>query len=152
MQNNFVKKYEFFAFSSENRAFAMNTSEILTTILSNEDLSVQEFAARIGYPATKLYDIKQGRTKNFNDELIESITAAYPKYSREFLLTGIADYGELSKNTENLASTIHGIHMIVTEMSAQRIMYDKHMTEAFESIKRFQQQTERLITIMEKKL
>lgn len=129
----------------------MNTSEILTSILESEDLSVREFANSIGYPESKLYDIKQGRTKNFNDDLLLLISEKYPKYTREFLLTGIEGYGANQGNTSTLATAVRDIDKILNEMTAQREMSDRHMTEAFGIIKHFQQQTDRLISIMENK-
>ena len=129
----------------------MSTSEILTLILEKEGMTVQDFAASIGYPATKLYDIKQGRTKNFGEDVIAAISGKYPKYSREFLLTGIEDYGSGTKTTEILGSALLGIDKVLSEMAAQREMSDRHMTEAFEIIKHFQAQTDRLISLMELK-
>lgn len=131
--------------------FYMKTSEILTSILNAEGVSVQEFAEKICYPATKLYDIKQGRTKNFSEDLIDIISAAYPKYTREYLRTGIEDYGRSTKEAEALTSAVRGLDKILTEMTAQREMSDRHMTEAFEIIKHFQEQTDRLISLMELK-
>ena len=130
----------------------MNTSEILEKILEKEGFSVQEFANKIGYPVSKLYDIKQGRTKNFAEDLIERITAKFPQYTREYLLTGIDNYGSNVQVTETLSSAIHGIDKILSEMTAQREMSDRHMTEAFGIIKHFQEQTDRLISLMELKL
>ena len=46
----------------------MKTNEILSAILSNEGLSVREFSDALGYPTSKLYDIKQGRTKKFDED------------------------------------------------------------------------------------
>ena len=136
----------------------MKTSDILSEILSAEGLTVQELATSINYPVNKLYDIKQGRTKKFSDELIGLISDRYPNYTRAFLLTGenvlLADRENgngIPKTNEVpiFATVTRNIDKILSELSAQREMSDRHMTEAFEIIKHFQQQTDRMIALME---
>lgn len=69
----------------------METKCILERILDDQGLTVKEFAEKIGYPAKKLYDIKQGRTKRFSDELLQIISDRFPNYSRVWLMTGMGD-------------------------------------------------------------
>ena len=69
----------------------METKSILERILEDQGLTVKEFAEKIGYPAKKLYDIKQGRTKRFSDELLQIISDRFPNYSRVWLMTGMGD-------------------------------------------------------------
>jgi len=134
----------------------MATNEILTYILESEGLSVQDFSSSIGYPVGKLYDIKQGRTKRFSDDLVDIISEKYPKYTRTFLLTGemakqdVPKEQELRIDASSLYTFSRNIDKILSELTAQREMSDRHMTEAFEIIRNFQSQTDRMITLLEK--
>lgn len=62
--------------------------KMLRCILTDLGLEVKQLADELDYPASKLYDIQRGRTKQLKNELVGRILAHYPQYSRTWLLTG----------------------------------------------------------------
>lgn len=127
----------------------MSTSEILSFILQSEELSVQEFAKSICYPVTKLYDIKQGRTKNFNEDLISKISYRFPKYNRNFLLTGTMPLNEsikfINDNTESSDINNDNFTLLINELSATR-------RDNTAIIQKYQQQLDDMIQIIKSQL
>ena len=69
----------------------MNTKAILERILEDQNLTVRDLANLLGYPESKLYCVKQGKTKTFSKELLELISNRFPNYSRVWLMTGMGD-------------------------------------------------------------
>jgi len=139
----------------------MATSEILENVLSELGLSMQDFATSIGYPVSKLYDISRGRTKKFSEDLIAKISETYPKYTRSYLLLGEnaeesmpeqesdSEQEVESPKPTSQATVSSNIDRILNELAAQRVMSNKFMGEAFDIIKHFQTQTDRMIAVLE---
>ncbi len=69
----------------------MDTKAILERILEDQNLTVRDLANLLGYSESKLYCIKQGKTKTFSKELLELISNRFPNYSRVWLMTGMGD-------------------------------------------------------------
>ena len=127
----------------------MNTSEILSFILQNEELSVQEFANLIGYPVSKLYDIKQGRTKKFSEDLMSLISYKFPKYNRDFLLTGTMpleqQVNQVIKQMQSTDEKNDNFTLLINELSATR-------RDNTAIIQKYQSQLDEMIQIIKSQL
>lgn len=128
----------------------MTSGEIIEKIMYEYHLNARQFALSIGIIPQQVYDLQKGKTKNISDELASKILTKYSNINKAWLLSGEGEmFVDNTQKPFQSTFDISSLQIIVNEMSAQREMSDRHMTEAFSVIKHFQEQTDRMITLLE---
>ncbi len=94
----------------------LSSAEILQQLLEQNQMGVKQFADKINYPASKLHDIKRGKTQRFSGELIERIIATFPDIDRFWLLTG-EDIAVIQKSYKSQAGLDKSRHTQVKNVA-----------------------------------
>lgn len=67
----------------------MEVNERIAAIMAHYDLSVKEFATKIGAKTQQaVYDLLHGKTKSISSDMENKIISCFPEISRAWLLTG----------------------------------------------------------------
>lgn len=67
----------------------MEANERIAAIMAHYDLSVKEFATKIGAKTQQaVYDLLHGKTKSISSDMENKIISCFPEISRAWLLTG----------------------------------------------------------------
>ena len=67
----------------------MEVNERIAAIMAHYDLSVKEFATKIGAKTQQaVYDLLHGKTKSISTDMENKIISCFPEISRAWLLTG----------------------------------------------------------------
>lgn len=147
----------------------MTGAQIIDELLIYLNLNAKQLSDSIGYERPQIiYDIKKGKTKRISNELADKIISVYPEISLSWLLSG---EGEMLRPVQNVThgknfSQTGDVH--VTESSdidklielikgelesinAERAGMVEERKERDKQIATFQEQINRLLTLLEKK-
>lgn len=129
----------------------MTPSEVINKILYEYRINANQFALSINVAPAQIYDIRSGKIKRISEDIASKILNKYSNLNRTWLISGEGEmYLEQPNKNLNISSVdVTSLQVLVSEMSAQREMSDRHITRAFDIIKHFQEQTDRMITLLE---
>lgn len=129
----------------------MTTQEVLTQVLSDNNLSVKQLSELTGYELSKLYDVSRGKTKRMPEELAKKISELFPNYDTIWLQTGNGsvttvnvDMGDTIKN--NAGATIATRDSSITQNDNQCLQ--SLLAEKDKQIAQLQSQIDNLTTIL----
>lgn len=134
-----------------------NKKTTIEIIADNERLTLAGLAKVIGATSQNMYDISKGKSKSVSLKIADKILAAFPQYSRTWILTG---EGEMLKSPppDPQAAIVNNqvgngnrfennptVERFLDELAAQREL----TREAQQQLSKSQEQMDRLITIIE---
>ena len=82
----------------------MNGKEVINMILANESIKAATFARKIGVTPPQIYDLQKGKIKGISSKIADKIIAAYPRYNKSWLITGIGEMFAPQTEEEGKAS------------------------------------------------
>lgn len=135
----------------------MNAKEVIEALLFEYRMTASAFAKSCGLVPVQIYDIQNGKIKNISQGVASKILDKYSELNKGWLLSGEGSMYADSKDTqepvvrqetrqEHVSSSLQ---LLIAEMAAQREMSNAQMSRAFSVIEKFQEQTDRLIKIIE---
>ena len=92
------KAMEIFIVESKQQVTVTNAGKQLEIILSELQIKIYSFAAKIGINKQNLYDIRKGKTQKISPTIAKKIVARYPQFKFDWLVSG---YGEMY-NTQKI--------------------------------------------------
>lgn len=74
--------------NNSSKTSHFNVKDVMEQILRHVGLKAPTFAKTIGINYQRIFDIQNGRTKNFTPQIINLICETYPEVNKLFLYTG----------------------------------------------------------------
>lgn len=131
----------------------MNAKEVIEALLFEYRMTASAFAKSCGLVPVQIYDIQNGKIKNISQGVASKILDKYSELNKGWLLSGEGSmYADTKEKQEPIVRQEHistSLQLLITEMAAQREMSNAQMSRAFSVIEKFQEQTDRLIKIIE---
>lgn len=131
----------------------MNAKEVIEALLFEYRMTASAFAKSCGLVPVQIYDIQNGKIKNISQGVASKILDKYSELNKGWLLSGEGSmYADRKENQEPIIrqeQVSSSLQLLIAEMAAQREMSNAQMSRAFSVIEKFQEQTDRLIKIIE---
>lgn len=131
----------------------MNAKEVIEALLFEYRMTASAFAKSCGLVPVQIYDIQNGKIKNISQGVASKILDKYSELNKGWLLSGegpmYADSKEKQEPIARQEQVSSSLQLLIAEMAAQREMSNAQMSRAFSVIEKFQEQTDRLIKIIE---
>jgi predicted transcriptional regulator len=131
----------------------MNAKEVIEALLFEYRMTASAFAKSCGLVPVQIYDIQNGKIKNISQGVASKILDKYSELNKGWLLSGegsmYADTKEKQEPIVRQEQVSSSLQLLIAEMAAQREMSNAQMSRAFSVIEKFQEQTDRLIKIIE---
>lgn len=131
----------------------MNAKEVIEALLFEYRMTASAFAKSCGLVPVQIYDIQNGKIKNISQGVASKILDKYSELNKGWLLSGegsmYADAKEKQEPIVRQEQVSSSLQLLIAEMAAQREMSNAQMSRAFSVIEKFQEQTDRLIKIIE---
>ena len=92
-------------------------SEIIEKVLQEVGLNAPSFAKQIGLSYQRIFNLQNGRTKQFNSEIVEAIISKFPQINKLYLYTGEGSVcAPPSHDHESLSDVITAINRCMEMM------------------------------------
>ena len=131
----------------------MNAKEVIEALLFEYRMTASAFAKSCGLVPVQIYDIQNGKIKNISQGVASKILDKYSELNKGWLLSGEGSmYTDTKEKQEPIVrqeQVSSSLQLLIAEMAAQREMSNAQMSRAFSVIEKFQEQTDRLIKIIE---
>lgn len=131
----------------------MSAKEVIEKILYELHMTPAVFAKSCNLVPVQIYDIQSGKIKHISQGVASKILAKYSNFNKGWLLSGEGNmYAEEPATQEQAPrheQVSSSLQLLIAEMAAQREMSNAQMSRAFSVIEKFQEQTDRLIKIIE---
>lgn len=131
----------------------MSAKEVIEALLFEFRMTASAFAKSCGLVPVQIYDIQSGKIQHISQGVASKILAKYSNLNKGWLLSGEGNMFADTPTTQDPAprqeQVSSSLQLLIAEMAAQREMSNAQMSRAFSVIEKFQEQTDRLIKIIE---